>query len=359
MASTTLAMIVVRATPSTTLPALPSAFKTATATASCTTAIPGKHGFVSDPMACNAYWSYNPSFAAAILFSVLFGLLLFTHIAEAFIYKKTYTWVLLMGVAWEFVSFCTRAASTLNQQNLTLVIVSQILLLLAPLWINAFAYMTLGRLIHFFHPARRIWRIPGASVAKYFVWADVVSFLIQGTGGSMLSPGSDASTQKLGIDVYMAGVGVQEGFILLFVLLAATFQREMGRVERSGAGVAAGRGGWRGAVGTLYAVLVLISIRIIYRLVEYSRGSNPNNPLPFHEAYVYALDATPMMLAVLVLAVGHPGRVLVGPESHFPSLSRKEKRAAKRAKKAEKAERKAGRREGKRGVQLEEGVFRR
>ncbi|KAF2488292.1 hypothetical protein BU16DRAFT_447482, partial [Lophium mytilinum] len=282
-----------------------------------TTAVPGKHGYVSDPMACNAYWSYNPSFAAAVLFSVLFGLLLVTHIAQAFLYKKSYTWVLLMGIAWEFASFSTRAASTLAQQNLALVIVSQLLLLLAPLWINAFAYMTLGRLIHFFHPSHRLHRLPGASVAKYFVWADIASFLIQGTGGSLLSPGNSASTMKLGIDVYMGGVGAQEGFILLFIGLAVAFQREMGRVERAGEAVV-GRRGWKGCVEGLYAVLVLISIRIIYRLVEYARGTDPNNPLPFHEAYMYALDALPMLLAVLVLAVVHPGKVLVGPESHFP-----------------------------------------
>jgi hypothetical protein len=33
--------------------------------------------------------------------------------------------------------------------------------------------MVLGRLIHFFHPEHRVWRIKGISVAKYFVWADV------------------------------------------------------------------------------------------------------------------------------------------------------------------------------------------
>lgn len=53
---------------------------------------------------------------------------------------------------------------------------------------------------------------------------------------------------------------------------------------------------------------------------------------------MYVLDALPMCLALLVLAVGHPGRTLIGPDSEFPHLTRKEKKAAKAAAKAEKRE---------------------
>lgn len=60
----------------------------------------------------------------------------------------------------------------------------------------------------------------------------------------------------------------------------------------------------------------------------------------FNEAYVYCLDATPMFLALLMLGVMHPGRVLVGPESEFPQLSRKEKKMLKQEKNSLKREKK-------------------
>lgn len=44
-----------------------------------------------------------------------------------------------------------------------------------------------------------------------------------------------------------------------------------------------------------------------------------------------------MLVALLVLCIFHPGRFLVGPESEFPRLSRKEKKAIKKEKKAQKA----------------------
>ncbi len=47
-------------------------------------------------------------------------------------------------------------------------------------------------------------------MSKIFVWADVVTFLIQAGGGSMSSPGADANIIKIGLDVYTAGVAVRK-----------------------------------------------------------------------------------------------------------------------------------------------------
>lgn len=84
--------------------------------------------------------------------------------------------------------------------------------------------MTFGRLVHYFHPERHCAGFKASSIAKYFVWADVASFLVQGGGGSLLNPGNDAEIQKIGLKVYMAGVGVQEGFIVSAV---AQFKEEI------------------------------------------------------------------------------------------------------------------------------------
>ena len=70
----------------------PSLASSATsATVTCTTAVPGKYGYV-DPTACNAQWNFNPSYSAAIAFSVLFGIVTAGHIVEAFLYKKVGKW---------------------------------------------------------------------------------------------------------------------------------------------------------------------------------------------------------------------------------------------------------------------------
>ena len=100
---------------------------------------------------------------------------------------------------------------------------------------------------------------------------------------------------------------------------------------------------WRPVVAALGVALFLIAFRIAFRIAEFSRGEDPAaNPLPFREVYSYVFDAVPMMAALVVLLVVHPGRLLQGPGSEFPG--RRERREEKRAKKEEKKARKEERR---------------
>lgn len=159
---------------------------TASSTTSCISGItPDKYGYVPE-YACNANYNYYPSFTAAIIFSLLFGITTLLHITQAFHHKKLrLCWVVSMGAAWEFASFSLRAASTRKQQSVPLAFVSQILVLLAPMWVNAFVYMCLGRMIYFLHPEQKVWGVKGIKIAKIFVWLDVLSFLTQ-VGGEFL-----------------------------------------------------------------------------------------------------------------------------------------------------------------------------
>lgn len=85
-------------------------------------------------------------------------------------------------------------------------------------------------------------------------------------------------------------------------------------------------------------------------MVEFTKGFEPNNPILFNEVYVYVLDATPMFLALLLLSLFHPGLTLVGPESEFPRMSRKEKKRLKEEKKAMKKEKRGQTKRSKKGA---------
>ncbi|KAK0120003.1 hypothetical protein ONS95_011421 [Cadophora gregata] len=322
---------------------LPSSTATSasTSTPTCIRVKPDKNGYVPE-WACDSNYMYYPSFTAAIVFSVAFGVCLLVHIFQAFHYsKKKLCWVLIMGVAWEFASFSIRAAGTRHQQITALAFASQILVLLAPMWINAFVYMVLGRMIYFFTPEQQVFHIKGIKIAKIFVWLDVLSFLTQVGGGVMIEPSSSYKTQMLGIHIYMGGIGFQELCILLFAAIALHFAITMRQHERS-RGITSSTQilddkphNWRTLLYVLFAALVLITIRIIFRMVEFASGLDADkNPIPYHEAYFMALDALPMLIAGILFNVVHPGRVLRGEGSEFPKgPSRKEKKEAKRIKK--------------------------
>ncbi len=340
---------------------------TASATATCVNVTPDSNGYVPE-WACNANYNYDPSFPAAIIFTILFGLTLGAHVYQAILYKKVrLCWVVIMGAAWEFSSFALRSAGARNQQSTPLAFASQILVLLAPLWLNAFDYMVLGRMIHFFLPEQKIWGIRARKLAVWFVCADVLSFLTQLGGGSLIQNGNETNILMIGIHVYMGGIGLQEFFILIFTAFAFRLRARMvsaERVEQSALCDAGPRSAlamenpsqkpdWNFLLYALLGTLALITTRIIYRLVEFAAGLDPNsNPLPYHEWYFYVFDAAPMFLALVIMNLVHPGRILVGPDSEFPKgKSRKEKREVKRARKEAAKAKKAQRRTGNEDVE--------
>jgi hypothetical protein len=79
----------------------------------------------------------------------------------------------------------------------------------------------------------------------------------------------------------------------------------------------------------------VLQVRTIYRLIEFGPGLNSDNPLLTKEIYPFALDALPMSLALIMLNAMHPGLVLRGTDSEFPSLGRAERTAIRRQKKKE------------------------
>ena len=132
------------------------------ATGSCITVTPGKDSYIPE-CACNSNYDYYPSFAAALIFAIVFGITTLLHIYQAFAFKKVrLCWVIAMGSAWESASFALRVVGTKNQQSTPIASVSQILVLLAPMWVNAFDYMVLGRMIYFFVPEQKIWGSEGS-----------------------------------------------------------------------------------------------------------------------------------------------------------------------------------------------------
>lgn len=78
-----------------------------------------------------------------------------------------------MGALWEFVALLFRAMSINDPTNQPYNRTTFVFLILAPMWINAFDYMVLGRMIYFYLPEKSLARIPGRRLAVYFVVADI------------------------------------------------------------------------------------------------------------------------------------------------------------------------------------------
>lgn len=232
--------------------------------ASCTTAVPGKYGYVP-VTACNSNYNYDPSFSAAVAVSVIFGILTVAHLVEAIIFKKRYAWVLIMGALWETLAFILGALGAHDQQNSGYATAHILLFLLAPLWVNAFIYMTFARMVHYFLPDKKVWFFQATGMSKWFVWADILSFIVQAAGGIMSSPGGSSGTVQTGLHIYTGGVALQELFILCFVGLMIVFHRKAIQLMKSPIPLENDLGStvpkrWRALLYTLYVVLGFISV---------------------------------------------------------------------------------------------------
>ncbi|KAK4150640.1 hypothetical protein C8A00DRAFT_46028 [Chaetomidium leptoderma] len=245
----------------------------------CTTAIPDNQGYVP-PDACNANYGFYPSWELEPL--LRHPLLL--HVPPAHDRPAA-------GLARKW--FCWRSA---------LVVVSGLLFLLAPLWINAFVYMVVARLVHFLLPAnsQRILGLSPRWLAKAFA-----------AGGGMLAGQDGGETVEMGQRVYMAGIGVQ----LLFVVLFAARLMKVGMLE-----IRCDPARIRPLVWSVLAVITLIVVRIVFRFIKFSGGVSASNHILANEAYQLALDALPMLVAIIIINAMHPGKVLKGPESSFPGI---------------------------------------
>jgi hypothetical protein len=116
----------------------------------------------------------------------------------------------------------------------------------------------------------------------------------------------------------MGGIGMQEGFVILFLGLVIKFHRDQLQAERVGRLASDKITGWRWLIWALYGCLLAITIRIAYRLAEFSGGLDHSNPLPSNEPLLYVLESTPMWLAILAWNIVHPGRFIHGVDARMP-----------------------------------------
>jgi hypothetical protein len=145
------------------------------------------------------------------------------------------------------------------------------------------------------------------------------AFLVQAAGASMASGDNLTESEIMrGLHIYMIGVGVQEAFIIAFTGLLIRFQLRFKRESPHPNETLPLR-----LVYTLYTVLGLITIRIIFRLIEYSSGIDSS--IPTHEVFTFVFETLPMFVALLLFNIVHPGRVMPGRENNIPGRKQRKR----------------------------------
>lgn len=246
-------------------------------------------------------YRYHPSLAAAAIFVVLFALTTGFHIYQTFRKRSWFMTALVVGGLFQTIGYIGRILSSNDQYALSPYIMQTLLLLLAPALYAATIYMILGRLILLtggerYSLVRRTW------LTKIFVGGDVISFIMQGAGGGIMSSGGE-SGMKTGEKIIIGGLFVQILFFGLFFVTAIMFQlRGKEYLATLGSNIP-----WKKHLFALYATSILILIRSVFRVIEYIQGNA--GYLLRHEVFLYVFDAVLMFAVMVILNVSHPGDI--------------------------------------------------
>ncbi|KAF7171505.1 hypothetical protein CNMCM5623_003833 [Aspergillus felis] len=252
-----------------------------------------------------AFYRYDPSMGAAVLFVLLFIGTTGYHIMQMF---KSRTWFFIpfvMGGIFEIIGYIGRAASSKQSPNWTLgpYLVQTLFLLLAPALLAASIYMFLGRIILVLQAEshalmKKKW------LTKVFVTGDVLSFFLQGAGGGIQSSGS-LESMKTGEHIIVGGLVIQILFFAFFILTATHFDWKLKEypIRRACSPDIP----WRKHLNVLYMTSCLIMIRSMFRLIEYIQGNN--GYLLHHELYLYIFDSLLMLLTMVTFNVVHPQEI--------------------------------------------------
>ncbi|KAF2264596.1 RTA1-domain-containing protein [Lojkania enalia] len=257
---------------------------------------------INDPDAFVLY-RYHPSLPAAAIFVALFGISSALHMYQAIRKRALFMVPFIIGGLFETVGYIGRIQSSQDQYELGPFIMQTLLLLVAPALFAASIYMVLGRIILLtngepYSLIRRTW------LTKIFVTGDILSFLLQGAGGGLMSSGkSDPDKIKLGEHVILVGLFTQIAFFGFFVIAALIFQHR-GRAHLAKIGPETP---WKRHLTMLYVTSIFILIRSIFRVVEYLQGNA--GYLLRHEVFLYIFDAVLMLGVMVALNWVHPGDI--------------------------------------------------
>ena len=228
----------------------------------------------------------------------------------------------------QIIGYGARAVSHFHPTSTTVYAIQNLLILLAPTLYAASIYMVLGRVITFLH-GQHLSYVPVKYMTKIFVLGDVLSFILQGAGGGVMSGGAE-DLLVVGQWIIVAGLCVQLVFFGAFLVTSICFHWRIIKSPTPQSTTSSITSGfiprdWHGLLFALYAASILILIRSVYRIVEFVQGNS--GYLISHEVFLYVFDAAMMLLVMVVMGLFHPSVVLsshTAPRSVEPKVERME-----------------------------------
>lgn len=243
-------------------------------------------------------YGYTPSFALAILGTILFFLFFVIHIVQLVRHRSWYFTTFAVGLLFEIVGYIARTMSAkVNPYNLIYFILQYFFVVTAPVFLAAGIYTILSALIH--RLGREHSLLPPKLILWIFVTSDAIATITQISGAALIGVSQtkrqDPTTAN---NILLGGLAYQVFAIGIFIILTAIFIfRARRKIRAAGLTV---------FVAAFVVATLLIYLRTVFRLAETAEGLG--GALSTREVYFGTLEFAPVVLAVLLFTIWHPGR---------------------------------------------------
>ncbi|KAK7054224.1 RTA1-domain-containing protein [Favolaschia claudopus] len=258
---------------------------------------------------------YNPLryIASNVLTAIAFALVMIVGMTQSWmVYKWGARFMLSMVIGCYTFSLgiATRFGLHTNPEGKGLYIVEYLFVVLSPCAFIASEYVLLGRIARYVRGDKHLMVNP-RRITVVFVSSDIATFLIQAVGGAVSVSANNLKLNKVGSNIFLAGLVVQLASLLTFTSIFLVFLHRVHAHEPEAWAMHASKKwyqDWRALAGAMAFSMFGILIRSVYRVAELSQGYV--GYLATTEGFFYGLDTLPLFIAISVYIFFWPGRII-------------------------------------------------
>ena len=242
---------------------------------------------------------YRPSIVLAILGTVLFTIATTVHLWLLVKHRLWWFTPLVVGTSMEIVGYVFRLLSSQKDPySVPYFVVQYFFIVVAPVTFSAAIYLIVSAMIKIY--GREYAPLPPKVILSVFIACDVIATTVQVTGSALVgvaySNHKDPTTYNY---ILVGGLAFQVfAFAIFLVLLFWMLFKARRSTETINKNF---------ILATIIAT-VAVYLRTCFRLVESSEGLEKK--LSSHEVYFGCLEFAPIVVAVYILVIWHPGHYL-------------------------------------------------
>ncbi|CCO37308.1 Protein RTA1 [Rhizoctonia solani AG-1 IB] len=247
---------------------------------------------------------YIPNKSLAVISALLYLAVAAGCVIWGFKRWGRYMLTIIIGCVCYAIGLFIRLPFASNTHQLGIYIFLNTITVLAPCGFIATVYMLLGRLALQLD-ADDYLLVKARIITKVFVTSDIVTLLIQASGGSM---STSEELSDIGTKIFLTGLIIQLISFVFYMGVFAVFIYRM-KVNRPGECYLPRNKHeffthWTALAGSIAISCIGILIRSVFRTIELSEGYGGH--LATTEGYFYALDTLPLFIGIAVFVVTWP-----------------------------------------------------